>query len=506
MNIKQLTAVILINLSLMATQGDGQTKNGLVGLLYDNVNLERIDSIWYLEGVDSNDIRWQTKNDFSAQWIGYIKAPANGTIYFSGEADDEIFVKIEGKPVIDTWEGKKKTDGSLEMIKGKAYDIEIRYNQINGPSYMKVYWWWKGQEKEIIPSASLVYTDKDEAKISHVFKKLTNIDLTGAYFDADKVIQIHKPEDVLVRRKAFIDFLWGKEGLPKTKFPSSVEKGITDADFDSLSNLKRIDKLTVDMDFGLKSIAYHFVPNRSNNQLTIYHQGHNGKFSVGIKTIQSFLDKEYEVIGLTMPLLGLNNKISYNFERFGTIFINTHGQMDYLQPKAGHPVKYFLEPVATAVNYAQKFHFDQINMIGISGGGWTTTLYAAIDPRISRSFPTSGSLPLYLRSMDITNPGTIGDYEQGVSGLYRAANYLELYILGSFGKGRGQVQILNEFDPCCFGGTGFKSYEDIVKGRVTSLGEGSFDVFLDSTHRQHQISPKALEIVFEDLENISEEN
>ena len=176
--------------------------------------------------------------------------------------------------------------------------------------------------------------------------------------------------------------------------------------------------------------------------------------------------------------------------------------MQYLQPKMGQPVKYFLEPVAAIVNYAQNFHFHKIIMIGISGGGWTTTVYAAIDPRINRSFPIAGSLPNYLRSIDLSNlGGAIGDYEQGVPGLYRAANYLELYIMGSFGSGRRQVQILNEFDPCCFGGTGFKSYEDIIKNRVQSLGEGSFDVFLDSSHRLHQISPVAFEIVFQNIKD-----
>ena len=37
-------------------------------------------------------------------------------------------------------------------------------------------------------------------------------------------------------------------------------------------------------------------------------------------------------------------------------------------------------------------------MIGISGGGWTTTVYPAIDTRISESFSVAGSLPLSLRN------------------------------------------------------------------------------------------------------------
>jgi hypothetical protein len=32
-------------------------------------------------------------------------------------------------------------------------------------------------------------------------------------------------------------------------------------------------------------------------------------------------------------------------------------------------------------------------MLGLSGGGWSTTLAAAVDPRIQLSFPTAGSVP-----------------------------------------------------------------------------------------------------------------
>ena len=39
-------------------------------------------------------------------------------------------------------------------------------------------------------------------------------------------------------------------------------------------------------------------------------------------------------------------------------------------------------------------------MAGLSGGGWTTTLYAAIDPSIRYSFPVAGTIPLYLRTGD----------------------------------------------------------------------------------------------------------
>jgi len=88
------------------------------------------------------------------------------------------------------------------------------------------------------------------------------------------------------------------------------------------------------------------------------------------------------------------------------------------------PLNFFMEPIAVALNYVTKEHnYKQIVMTGISGGGWSTILYAAIDPRISLSYPVAGSVPFFLRDVDW------GDWEQNVTDLYRIADYPELYIL-----------------------------------------------------------------------------
>ena len=57
--------------------------------------------------------------------------------------------------------------------------------------------------------------------------------------------------------------------------------------------------------------------------------------------------------------------------------------------------------------------------------------------------------------------------------------------MGSYGKDRKQIQIFNEFDPCCFSGNFYTYYDDVVKLKLSSLGEGKFDVILDSSHKKH---------------------
>ncbi len=316
-------------------------------------------------------------------------------------------------------------------------------------------------------------------------------------FDILKIIDINNKDDIESVRNELNDFIFGEEGLKYNSMPDSVTSSINDEDFKGMPNLKEITRLTIETDWGLNSIVYLFIPHKANNQSVIYHQGHNGKFSHGKNTIAALLERGYHVVGMSMPLLGMNRQPVVDLSGFGKVCISSHNLISYLSPVSGHPIRYFLDPVTTVVNYLQQFNFDRISMVGISGGGWTTTLYAAVDPRIQYSFPVAGTFPLYLRSQDLPS---IGDYEQYVPEVYEVVNYLEMYILGSFGENRKQVQVLNEFDKCCFSGTGYRTYVDIIKGRVQKLGKGSFDVFLDSSHHEHKISDIAIGLILESLE------
>ena len=42
--------------------------------------------------------------------------------------------------------------------------------------------------------------------------------------------------------------------------------------------------------------------------------------------------------------------------------------------------------------------YEDVYLAGLSGGGWSTTFAAAIDPRIVASFPIAGSVPCEMRN------------------------------------------------------------------------------------------------------------
>ncbi len=315
--------------------------------------------------------------------------------------------------------------------------------------------------------------------------------------DVDALIRPRSSAQVQALRQRLVRFLWGRDTLPAHQ-PTVVVSGIDDPRYSDMPSLRQIDRLTVDMDFGLQSHAYHFHPRDPIGRFVLYHQGHDGDFIKGKPQIAALLDRGYDVLAFSMPLMGMNSQPKVALPRFGVFQLRMHQQLAFLEPDAGHPIRYFLEPVIVIINHLKALAPEaDIAMFGISGGGWTTTLAAAVDPRIRQSFPVAGSYPLFLR----TAPGQDwGDYEQNEPSLYRVANYLELYVLGAHGTGRQQRQLLNGKDPCCFSGDGWSTYADIVSQHVRTLGPGRFEVSAEPDHDQHTISATAMQLILDDLQ------
>ena len=337
--------------------------------------------------------------------------------------------------------------------------------------------------REIIPQK----TESDEPIYSHYEE-----------VNVSSLIHIQNEMDLLNKREALIHYIWKENGFPYDKMPTKIEQNIQDDRFSDLRNLAKIDKITILMDYGVDSKAYLFLASKSNNNLVIYHQGHDGDFVLGKNTIQYFLDNNYSVMAFSMPLLEPNSQPVVDLQNFGKLKLTSHDDLRFLESEEFSPIKFFVEPIAVSLNYVEKtYQFESYNMVGISGGGWTTVLYSAIDTRISKDYSVAGSVPMYLR---FNNPKNIGDYEQMVPGLYNVAEYLDLYIMASYGDNRGQIQIFNEYDPCCFSGLGFQTYESEIKNSVLNLGKGKFDIFLDETNTKHSISDDSLGVILKDME------
>ena len=315
----------------------------------------------------------------------------------------------------------------------------------------------------------------------------------------DSLIRIYDKSDIEQKRNFLTEFFWDVGSLQRVKDKSQlpeVESGISDFNYKDFQNLKRIDRLTVEMEYGINSVSYLFLPEQPNEKLILYHQGHGGDFLLGKDTIKFFLDRNFTVFAMTMPLLGMNNQPVVEIDGIGKIKLNSHNQLRLLEANDFNPMKLFLDPIQINLNFLDKeYNFKRYSMIGLSGGGWTTVVYSAIDERISDSFSVAGSMPFYLRVDD----RDMGDYEQRNIELYQNVNYLELYVLSAYGDGRKHIQIFNKNDPCCFSGNGYETYEFVIKDKISQLGKGNFQIFIDDTHTQHKISDHTLRLVHENI-------
>ena len=320
------------------------------------------------------------------------------------------------------------------------------------------------------------------------------------------VIGIHSVADLELKRQAVINYVWGADGWPTSRNVTKVSTGFSNRCYDLIrnqaGNLSRIDVYTIGMDYGMDASVYHFIPLRSNGRLFLYHGGHNwGGFQsddVSVNNnnsepglvIPKLLKEGYSVLAFNMPIYHSGPLPTVSTSPGSLITISSHVDMfTYLE----RPYRFFLEPIAVALNYVQdQYGYKNIYMTGLSGGGWTTTIYSALDTRIERSFPVAGSVPMYLRS------GAV-EAEETDPGFYQTALYEDFYVMGAYGERRAQLQINNRYDPCCFYGTNYVYWVDDVKSTVQQLGAGTYDFLSDDTHSEHKISTSALSAILDSL-------
>jgi hypothetical protein len=226
-----------------------------------------------------------------------------------------------------------------------------------------------------------------------------------------------------------------------------------------LTNLDHCDEITM--------VAYAARPRvwwpsaGANNQVMLLHQGHSGTYNDYRynEALQTYLTDGFTVCGCVMP--------------GGANTVTSSSSTDH---QSGHPtISDLTGPAIVAINTLVGGH-DAIHAQGLSGGGWTVTLLAALDTRVKNSYPTAGSLPLY---MAITQPANgFRDWEQLQVSVATQANYLDLYILGSCGSGRRQKQILHRTDDVIFSladyNTGYP-YADLLAAQAAALS-GDFDL------------------------------
>jgi autotransporter-associated beta strand protein len=337
-------------------------------------------------------------------------------------------------------------------------------------------------------------------------------------WDSNSEIHIHSAAQADAVRQNIVNYLWNGRGLP-TAAASTVSSGnlasYSDVSLLNSTYISSVEKWQANMDFGYSTSMYLLHPavtNSNTQRLAIVHHGHVGmsnRYCDGIGTLTDhLLQNGFTVLEMEMPLTGWNSQTSFNLPS-GTQNLSSHNAMvSSLEGQNGSSLRFFLEPVVQGINkFVQSNpNYTDVSMFGISGGGWTTTLASAIDPRIKVNVPVAGSLPLTIRDAYAAAQGYgyNDDAEQELAAMYiNKATYEDLYALDGYGPGRKSIQLNNQFDNCCFYGVSSQTYATNVSNAVAATGAGSWKFYLDTTANTHQISSNAVYNVMDPALGIS---
>jgi hypothetical protein len=164
---------------------------GMVGRFFGESNLTRPHDKFLIQKLDlsKRDGEFDKGSQWSGRFLGFIEAPVTGAVTFEGVADDGMEVMVEGRKIISAWNQKSKAvAGTLDMVKGRKYEAEITYTQNGGDAFMRLYWSWGGQEKEIVPSSAISYNGVQEMKVVAMGTGATS-ELPGHHLIGFRVVQ-----------------------------------------------------------------------------------------------------------------------------------------------------------------------------------------------------------------------------------------------------------------------------------------------------------------------------
>lgn len=313
-------------------------------------------------------------------------------------------------------------------------------------------------------------------------------------------------------RTELLTRIFGTGTIPYNILPDSVISNVSSIDqiavfpYGSImypnGNLDSIDKIVVSVDsnqalFPEKARIYLFHPHQSNGKLFIYHAGHcattavaedilaNGGGQAPGVVIPRMIAQGYTVLAVPMIHYRFNPPPGY------TCGYNGHNEL-FTEGYFAFPLGLFFKPLIASLNLLGRSNFSSISLMGLSGGGWVSSVYPAIDSSIGYSVPVAGSWPMAVRNAFF--PGG-GDFEQTYPPIFsNFLDYHDLYTLSCLAPARKMLQINNRYDPCCFNGSvAHIYYMDSIQQALARTG-GEFRFYLDETSNGHVVSNRAMDI------------
>lgn len=299
-------------------------------------------------------------------------------------------------------------------------------------------------------------------------------------------------------RQALREVVYGSRDLPDTLPVVTASYGGLSARSSWPSDISRVDLLTCPTVLGATQAAHLCYPAASpalhavRNRLVIHIGGHSAAGHYYASDGQAWLTytlvrEGFHVLGCCMPMTGFNAST----ETYSTGAVSNH-DFSAIETAGYSGLRPFVDGVICAINHVFAEHsFDTIDLVGLSGGGWMTTMIAALDPRIRKSISVFGGAPWSLRAA--IGSSATGDWEQlaarswvpALRGLEEAA-----YVAGCCDEGRRRIMVMGTLEGAFPVGSHLSRVEHLRQWVDERVPEGQHEIHLD-TIAAHDISATA---------------
>jgi hypothetical protein len=286
---------------------------------------------------------------------------------------------------------------------------------------------------------------------------------------------------------------------------------------------------TVDLPFDLSSHPIEILGDSFSNCFLLYHAGHGGPVqgisslpvpeigspsrqellqSTSIPLIQGALDVGCGVFVFQMPRGGYgmgqdnSNPVFARLESGVVIDLrdwsmhSAFGEMSTEDQNSALAV--FLEPVLSVLTLLKKDHpTSGVGMVGLSGGGWATSVIPALTTELDFAVSVAGSDP---------SESLAYDFEQSHPVL-ADVGYRDIYRMG-VENGVNFFHVYNSGDPCCFDANDkdLSLLEREVDALISPSAPGSYEIFVDPSEGGHEIRRDSLVLILELIEGIASED
>ena len=144
-------------------------------IIRDDANFPKLPVAWNSAGdfatpvltrVDPKiDLSWgsgapaagMTTDNFGAIWTGQIQPKYSQTYSFGLHGDDRARLTIDGKTVVDFWDGPTGGEftGTIALQAGRRYDIKLQYAELIYDASVRLSWSSASQTREVVPTGAL---------------------------------------------------------------------------------------------------------------------------------------------------------------------------------------------------------------------------------------------------------------------------------------------------------------------------------------------------------------